>query len=74
MDVEGAEWVNTSLLVVSMFLQYAEINEKAIGTYSYKYEDGVLVMPTLCNSHYAGGHVFLNNNTYILNDNITTCK
>lgn len=63
-----------SLSGVAMFFQYAEINDKAIGTYSYKYEDGELVMPTLCNSHYAGGHVYLNNNTYVLNDNITTCK
>ncbi|XP_050716232.1 mucolipin-3-like isoform X3 [Eriocheir sinensis] len=53
-------------------ITYANINDKAIGTYSYKYKDGELVLPTLCNSHYAGGHVFLNNNTYILSDNITT--
>lgn len=64
----------TSFIYLHIYFQYASINDKAIGTYSYKYEDGDLVKPTLCNSHYSGGHVFLNNNTYVLSDNITTCE
>ncbi|XP_063866411.1 mucolipin-3-like isoform X4 [Scylla paramamosain] len=49
---------------------YSTINEKAIGTYSYKYRDGDLVLPTLCMAQYAGGYVSPNNNTFMLNDTI----
>lgn len=50
---------------------YANINDKAIGTYSYKYQDGEVVLPTICMSQYAGGYVSLNNNTFMLNDTVT---
>ncbi|XP_045104763.1 mucolipin-3-like isoform X4 [Portunus trituberculatus] len=50
---------------------YSTINEKAIGTYSYKYQDGELLYPTLCMAQYAGGYVSPNNNTFMLNDTIT---
>ncbi|KAK7078325.1 Mucolipin-2 [Halocaridina rubra] len=54
---------------------YARIREEAIGSYLYDYDkNGSVIPPVLCISQYASGHAFIQNNSYILNDNITkTC-
>ncbi|XP_064120479.1 mucolipin-3-like isoform X3 [Macrobrachium nipponense] len=51
---------------------FSRIREEAIGSYVYDYENGTVVPPVLCISQYASGHAFVKNNSYILNDNITT--
>ncbi|XP_042865160.1 mucolipin-3-like isoform X3 [Penaeus japonicus] len=50
---------------------YAHIQETAIGTYTYEHKNGSIIPPVLCVSQYKKGEAFVDNNTYILDDNIT---
>ncbi|XP_047498614.1 mucolipin-3-like isoform X4 [Penaeus chinensis] len=50
---------------------YAHIRETAIGTYTYEHKNGSVVPPVLCVSHYKKGEAFIDNNTYILDDDVT---
>ncbi|XP_069983303.1 mucolipin-3 isoform X5 [Penaeus vannamei] len=50
---------------------YAHIRETAIGTYTYEHKNGTVVPPVLCVSHYKKGEAFIDNNTYILDNDVT---
>ncbi|XP_069156334.1 mucolipin-3 isoform X9 [Procambarus clarkii] len=52
-------------------LMYNNVEKDAIGAYAYKYQNGSIVLPYFCATHYRSGKAFFNNNSYVLDDNTT---